>query len=44
MNDPRQPSLFITLPDFHKLCAVRIVLNNGVADTEIRSTQIKICR
>ncbi|KAF6302702.1 hypothetical protein mRhiFer1_001751 [Rhinolophus ferrumequinum] len=45
MNDPRQPSLFfITLPDLHRLCAVRIILSNGVADTEIRSTQIKMCR
>eukprot|EP00069_Balaena_mysticetus_P019502 bmy_02527T0 len=45
MNDSRQQSLFfITLPDLHKLCAVRIILSNGVADTEMRSTQVKICR
>ncbi|XP_058895681.1 uncharacterized protein C18orf63 homolog [Kogia breviceps] len=45
MNDCRQQSLFfITLPDLHQLCAVRIVLSNGVADTETRSTQLKICR
>ncbi|XP_061026453.1 uncharacterized protein C18orf63 homolog [Eubalaena glacialis] len=45
MNDFRQQSLFfITLPDLHKLCAVRIILSNGVADTEMRSTQVKICR
>ncbi|XP_074195940.1 uncharacterized protein C18orf63 homolog [Rhinolophus sinicus] len=45
MNEPRQPSLFfITLPDLHRLCAVRIILSDGVADTEIRSTQIKMCR
>ncbi|XP_040334496.1 uncharacterized protein C18orf63 homolog isoform X1 [Herpailurus yagouaroundi] len=45
MNDSRQQSLFfITSPDLHKLCAVRIILSNGVADTEIRSTQMKMCR
>ncbi|XP_007449739.1 PREDICTED: uncharacterized protein C18orf63 homolog [Lipotes vexillifer] len=45
MNDSRQQSLFfITLPDLHKLCAVRIILSSGVADTEMRSTQLKICR
>ncbi|XP_067557502.1 uncharacterized protein C18orf63 homolog [Pseudorca crassidens] len=45
MNDSRQQSLFfITLPDLHKLCAVRIILSNGVADNEMRSTQLKICR
>ncbi|XP_060986625.1 uncharacterized protein C18orf63 homolog [Dama dama] len=45
MNDSKQQSLFfITLPDLHKLCAVKIILNNGVADTEIRSRQMKICR
>lgn len=45
MNDSRQPSLFfITLPDLHKLCAVRIVLSNRMADTEVRSTQMKMCR
>ncbi|XP_057360257.1 uncharacterized protein C18orf63 homolog isoform X4 [Manis pentadactyla] len=45
MNDSRQQSLFfITLPDLHKLCAVRIILSNGMADTEIRSTQMKMCR
>ncbi|XP_008582575.1 PREDICTED: uncharacterized protein C18orf63 homolog [Galeopterus variegatus] len=45
MNDSRQQSLFfITLPDLHKLCAIRIILNNGVADTAIRSTQMKMCR
>ncbi|XP_073069330.1 uncharacterized protein C18orf63 homolog isoform X7 [Manis javanica] len=44
MNDSRQQSLFfITLPDLHKLCAVRIILSNGMADTEIRSTQMKMC-
>ncbi|KAF4024988.1 hypothetical protein G4228_016965 [Cervus hanglu yarkandensis] len=44
MNDSKQQSLFfITLPDLHKLCAVKIILNNGVADSEIRSRQMKIC-
>ncbi|XP_070131962.1 uncharacterized protein C18orf63 homolog isoform X1 [Equus caballus] len=45
MNDSRQQSLFfLTLPDLHKLCAVRIILSRGEADTEIRSTQMKMCR
>lgn len=45
MNDAREQSLFfITSPDLHKLCAVRIILSNGVADTEIRSTLMKMCR
>ncbi|XP_016069098.1 PREDICTED: uncharacterized protein C18orf63 homolog [Miniopterus natalensis] len=45
MNDSRQQSLFfITLPDLQKLCTVRIILHNGMADTEIRSTQMKMCR
>ncbi|KAM6167143.1 uncharacterized protein C18orf63 homolog [Erethizon dorsatum] len=45
MNDSRQQSLFfVTLPDIHKLCAVPIILSNRVADTEIRSTQMKMCR
>ncbi|CAH7083814.1 Gm17266 [Phodopus roborovskii] len=45
MNDSRQPSLFfIILPDKHRLCAARIILSSKVAETEIRSTQIKMCR
>ncbi|XP_029778329.1 uncharacterized protein C18orf63 homolog [Suricata suricatta] len=45
MNDSRQQSLFfITSPDLHKLCVVRIILSNEVADPEIRSTQMKMCR
>ncbi|XP_007950927.1 uncharacterized protein C18orf63 homolog [Orycteropus afer afer] len=45
MSDSRQQSLFfITLPDLHKLCAVRIILSNDVADTEIRTQQRKMCR
>ncbi|KFO38433.1 hypothetical protein H920_00167 [Fukomys damarensis] len=45
MNESRQQSLFfITLPDLHQLCAVPIILSNRMADTEIRSTQMKMCR
>ncbi|XP_041496733.1 uncharacterized protein C18orf63 homolog [Microtus oregoni] len=45
MNETRQPSLFfILLPDLHKVCAVQITLSSSVAETEIRSTQIKMCR
>ncbi|XP_047552204.1 uncharacterized protein C18orf63 homolog isoform X2 [Lutra lutra] len=45
MSDSGQQSLFfITSPDLHELCAVRIILSNEVADTEIRSTQMKMCR
>ncbi|XP_066103437.1 uncharacterized protein C18orf63 homolog [Saccopteryx bilineata] len=45
MNDSRQQSLFfIALPDLQKLCAVRIILHDGVAGTEMRSTQLKMCR
>ncbi|XP_008072134.1 uncharacterized protein C18orf63 homolog [Carlito syrichta] len=45
MNDSRQQSLFfIALPDLRKLCAVRIILRNEVTDTEIKSTQMKMCR
>nr|XP_020137949.1 uncharacterized protein C18orf63 homolog isoform X3 [Microcebus murinus] len=45
MNHSRQQSLFfITLPDLRRLCAVRIILSNGLSDTEIRSTQMRMCR
>ncbi|XP_021097826.1 uncharacterized protein C18orf63 homolog isoform X1 [Heterocephalus glaber] len=45
MNESRQQSLFfITLPDLHQLCAVPVILSNRVVDTEIRSTQMKMCR
>nr|XP_035127240.2 uncharacterized protein C18orf63 homolog isoform X2 [Callithrix jacchus] len=45
MNNSRQQSLFfITLPDLNKLCVVSIILSNKVADTEIRTTQMKMCR
>ncbi|KAM8780256.1 uncharacterized protein C18orf63 homolog [Rhynchonycteris naso] len=45
MYDSRQQSLFfMALPDLKKLCAVRIILHNVVADTEMRSTQLKMCR
>ncbi|XP_059102444.1 uncharacterized protein C18orf63 homolog [Peromyscus eremicus] len=45
MNESRQQSLFfIILPDLHKLCATQIILSSRVAEREIRSTQIKMCR
>ncbi|XP_058532745.1 uncharacterized protein C18orf63 homolog [Ochotona princeps] len=45
MNEPKQQLLFfMTLPDLHKLCAVRLLLSHGLANTEIRSTQRKMCR
>uniref|UniRef100_A0A8C8URZ2 Predicted gene, 17266 n=1 Tax=Peromyscus maniculatus bairdii TaxID=230844 RepID=A0A8C8URZ2_PERMB len=45
MNESRQQSLFfIILPDLHKLCATQIILSSRVAEIEIRSTQIKMCR
>ncbi|CAO2594640.1 Uncharacterized protein C18orf63 [Lemmus lemmus] len=45
MNESRQPSLFfIILPDLHKVCAVQIILSSRIAEAEIRSTQIKMCR
>ncbi|XP_040840712.1 uncharacterized protein C18orf63 homolog [Ochotona curzoniae] len=45
MNEPKQQLLFfMTLPDLHKLCAVRLLLSHGLADTEIRSAQRKMCR
>uniref|UniRef100_A0A8D2CQ42 Chromosome 18 open reading frame 63 n=1 Tax=Sciurus vulgaris TaxID=55149 RepID=A0A8D2CQ42_SCIVU len=45
MNESRQQSLFfMTLPDMHKLCAVQIILGSRMADTEIRSIQMKMCR
>ncbi|XP_063087513.1 uncharacterized protein C18orf63 homolog [Cavia porcellus] len=45
MNDSRPQSLFfITLPDTQKLCAVPVTLSNRVADAELRSTQMKMCR
>ncbi|GAB1301915.1 Predicted gene, 17266 [Apodemus speciosus] len=45
MNESRPQSLFfIILPDLHKLCAVQIILSSRVAETDIRSTQIKTCR
>ncbi|XP_008848915.1 uncharacterized protein C18orf63 homolog [Nannospalax galili] len=45
MNESRQQSLFfILLPDLHRLCSVQITLSSKVAETEIRSIQIKMCR
>nr|XP_004654699.2 uncharacterized protein C18orf63 homolog [Jaculus jaculus] len=45
MDESRQQSLFfITLPDLHKLCAVRITLSSRVTETEVKSTQLKMCR
>ncbi|XP_074057523.1 uncharacterized protein C18orf63 homolog isoform X3 [Macrotis lagotis] len=45
MSVSRQQSLFfISPPDLQKLCLVKVVLSNQVADTEIRSTQMKMCR
>ncbi|XP_006897315.1 PREDICTED: uncharacterized protein C18orf63 homolog [Elephantulus edwardii] len=45
MSDSRPQSLFfITLPDLSKLCAVRIILSKNVADTEIKTVQMKMCR
>ncbi|XP_028624792.1 uncharacterized protein C18orf63 homolog [Grammomys surdaster] len=45
MNESRLQSLFfIILPDLHKLCAVQTILSSKVEETDIRSTQIKMCR
>ncbi|XP_051019191.1 uncharacterized protein C18orf63 homolog [Acomys russatus] len=45
MNESRQQSLFfVILPDLHKLCAVQILLSSGVAEVDMRSTQMKMCR
>ncbi|KFO78645.1 Uncharacterized protein C18orf63, partial [Cuculus canorus] len=45
MNGTRQQSLFfVSLPELQKLCATTITLNSQIPETEIRSTQIKICR
>uniref|UniRef100_A0A7M4EBT9 Chromosome 18 open reading frame 63 n=1 Tax=Crocodylus porosus TaxID=8502 RepID=A0A7M4EBT9_CROPO len=45
MNDTRDQSLFfISLPDLQKLCAIKITLSSAVSKTQIRNTQLKICR
>ncbi|XP_052011972.1 uncharacterized protein C18orf63 homolog [Apodemus sylvaticus] len=45
MNESRLQSLFfIILPDLHKLCAIQILLSSRVAEIDIRSAQIKMCR
>ncbi|XP_036597897.1 uncharacterized protein C18orf63 homolog [Trichosurus vulpecula] len=45
MSTSGQQSLFfINPPNLQKLCVVKVVLSNQVPDTEIRSTQMKMCR
>ncbi|XP_020853329.1 uncharacterized protein C18orf63 homolog [Phascolarctos cinereus] len=45
MSVSGQHSLFfISPPDLQKLCAVKVVLSNQIADSELRSTQMKMCR
>ncbi|XP_021070003.2 uncharacterized protein C18orf63 homolog [Mus pahari] len=45
MNESRLQSLFfIILPDLHKLCSVQIILSSRVAEIDIRSAQLKMCR
>ncbi|XP_074841964.1 uncharacterized protein C18orf63 homolog [Carettochelys insculpta] len=45
MNDTRRQSLFfVCLPELQKLCAIRITLSSKLAESEIRNTQMKICR
>ncbi|XP_062424079.1 uncharacterized protein C18orf63 homolog [Rhea pennata] len=45
MNDTRHQSLFfVSLPELQKLCAITVSLSSQLPETEIRNTQIKICR
>ncbi|XP_048795252.1 uncharacterized protein C18orf63 homolog isoform X7 [Lagopus muta] len=45
MNDRRHQSLFFaSLPDLQKLCAATITLSPQLPESEMRSTQIKVCR
>ncbi|XP_071411021.1 uncharacterized protein C18orf63 homolog isoform X2 [Pithys albifrons albifrons] len=45
MNKTRQQSLFfVNLPELQKLCAATVILSSQIPETEIRSTQIKLCR
>ncbi|XP_010706992.1 uncharacterized protein C18orf63 homolog [Meleagris gallopavo] len=45
MNDRRHQSLFFaSLPDLQKLCAATITLSPHLSESEMRSTQIKVCR
>lgn len=45
MNDTRDQSLFfVSLPDLQKLYAIKITLSSAVSETQIRNTQLKICR
>ncbi|XP_069709133.1 uncharacterized protein C18orf63 homolog [Phaenicophaeus curvirostris] len=45
MNGTRHQSLFfVSLPELKKLCATTVTLNSQIPETEIRSTQLKMCR
>ncbi|KFV78872.1 Uncharacterized protein C18orf63 [Struthio camelus australis] len=45
MNGSRHQSLFfVSLPELQKLCAITVTLSSQLPETEIRNTQIKICR
>uniref|UniRef100_A0A8C4K8X1 DUF4708 domain-containing protein n=1 Tax=Dromaius novaehollandiae TaxID=8790 RepID=A0A8C4K8X1_DRONO len=45
MNDTRHQSLFfVSLPELQKLCAITVTLCSQLPETEIRNTQIKMCR
>ncbi|XP_021243432.1 uncharacterized protein C18orf63 homolog isoform X2 [Numida meleagris] len=45
MNDRRHQSLFFaSLPELQKLCAATITLSPQLPESEMRSTQIKVCR
>ncbi|XP_019379956.1 PREDICTED: uncharacterized protein C18orf63 homolog [Gavialis gangeticus] len=45
MNDTRDQCLFfVSLPDLQKLYAIKITLSSAVSETQIRNTQLKICR
>ncbi|XP_031444892.1 uncharacterized protein C18orf63 homolog isoform X2 [Phasianus colchicus] len=45
MNDRRHQSLFFaSLPDLQKLCAGTVTLSPQLPESEMRSTQIKVCR
>nr|XP_025039599.1 uncharacterized protein C18orf63 homolog isoform X3 [Pelodiscus sinensis] len=45
MNDSRYQSLFfVNLPELRKLCSIKVTLSSKLAETEIRNSQMKICR
>ncbi|XP_009072937.1 PREDICTED: uncharacterized protein C18orf63 homolog [Acanthisitta chloris] len=45
MNNTRHQSLFfVSLPELQKFCAATMTLSPQIPETEIRNTQIKICR